>query len=234
MKSSVICLAAGQGKRMNSEVKKQYLLLDDKPLLYYCLKEFEQSDIEDIILVVGEGEIEYCQNEIVDFFQFKKVVHIIEGGKERYHSVMKGLKKVSKDTDYVLIHDGARPFVDQDIIQRGINCAVAFGTAIAGMPVKDTIKIASRDGVIESTPPRDFVWTIQTPQIFEYNIIISAYEILEEKEKKCSLEKNFITDDAMVVETFLEKKVRLFSASYENIKITTPEDMRVAEVFLKK
>ena len=232
-KIAAVCLAAGQGKRMESKVQKQYLLIQDKPVLYYSLKAFQDSSVEEIVLVVGAGEEEYCQKEIVDKYGFTKVRAIVAGGKERYHSVFHGLQAV-READYVLIHDGARPFLTQEIIERCVEGAKEYRACVAGMPVKDTIKLADSEGNIESTPERSRVWMIQTPQSFEYSLIKDAYTTLIEQENKGIKTSIPVTDDAMVVESFLNQKVHLVCGSYENIKITTPEDMRIAEAFLKK
>ena len=232
-KIAAVCLAAGQGKRMESKVQKQYLLIQDKPVLYYSLKAFQDSPVEEVVLVVGAGEEEYCQKEIVEKYEFKKVKAIVAGGKERYHSVYHGLQAV-RDADYVLIHDGARPFLTQEIIERCVEGAKEYRACVAGMPVKDTIRLADSEGNIESTPERSRVWMIQTPQSFEYSLIKDAYTRLIEQENKGIKTSIPVTDDAMVVEYFLNQKVHLVYGSYENIKITTPEDMRIAEAFLKK
>lgn len=231
-KIAAICLAAGQGKRMESKVQKQYLLIQNKPVLFYALKAFQDSAVEEIVLVVGAGEEEYCKKEIVDYYGFTKVKAIVAGGKERYHSVYHGLQAVEK-ADYVLIHDGARPFLTQEIIDRCIEGAKEYKACVAGMPVKDTIKLADDDHNIESTPERSKVWMIQTPQTFEYPLIKKAYTTLIEQEQQGNKTSIPVTDDAMVVEYFLNQKVHLVYGSYENIKITTPEDMRIAEVFVK-
>ena len=230
---AAVCLAAGQGKRMESKVQKQYLLIEDKPVLYYALKAFQDSPVEEVVLVVGAGEEEYCQKEIVEHYGFTKVKAIVAGGKERYHSVFNGLQAVG-NADYVLIHDGARPFLTQEIIARCIEGAKEYKACVAGMPVKDTIKLADDEQNIESTPERSKVWMIQTPQAFEYSLIKEAYTILIEQEEKGVKTSIPVTDDAMVVEYFLNQKVHLVYGSYENIKITTPEDMRIAEVFVKR
>lgn len=233
MKTAAVCLAAGQGKRMESKVQKQYLLIQDKPVLYYALKAFQDSPVEEVVLVVGAGEEEYCKREIVDAYGFTKVTAIVAGGKERYHSVFQGLQAV-KEADYVLIHDGARPFLTQEIITRCMEGAKEYKACVAGMPVKDTIKLADEEQNIESTPQRSKVWMIQTPQAFDYSLIKEAYTTLIEQENNGIKTSIPVTDDAMVVEYFMNQKVHLVYGSYENIKITTPEDMRIAEAFLKK
>ena len=226
MKVTAIVLAAGSGKRMNSKVHKQYLLIDGKPVLYYSLKAFEESRVDNIILVVGEDEIEYCKKEIVEQFGFRKVCAIVKGGKERYHSVYEGLKAAS-ETDYVLIHDGARPFLTQDIIERTIASVVKYRACVVGMPVKDTIKIVDNDTFAKETPDRASVWQVQTPQAFSYEVVYDAYT------RMLAGDENGITDDAMVVERMTDYKVKLIEGSYRNIKITTPEDLLVAEAYLK-
>lgn len=232
MKTTAIVLAGGSGKRMNSSVKKQFLQIHDKPLLYYALKAFEDSFVDSVILVASEEDKEYCQKEIVEKYHFYKVKKIVSGGKERYHSVANGVM-VADECDYIFIHDGARPFITQDMLERLLEAVKKANACVAGMPVKDTIKIADVEGYIESTPKRDLVWMIQTPQVFSYELILNAYTILL-KEESSLIEKGIsITDDAMVVETLIGEKVKLVEGSYKNIKITTPEDISVAEGFLQ-
>lgn len=233
MKTTAIVLAGGRGKRMNSAVPKQFLMIQDKPVLYYSLKAFEDSFIDSIILVASEDDKEYCQKEIVEKYRFRKIDKIVSGGKERYHSVLNGIKAAG-ECDYIFIHDGARPFVTLDMLQRLYECVTECNACVAGMPVKDTIKIADENGYIATTPKRDLVWTIQTPQVFSYELIKKAYLLLEKEEYSLIEQGISITDDAMVVETLLGEKVKLVEGSYRNIKITTPEDMGVAEGFLKK
>jgi|GEM_PF-307354 endoglucanase len=232
MKTAAIILAAGRGKRMNADVAKQYLLIHGKPVLYYSLKAFEESEVDEIVLVTAEEEIEYCQKEIVEKYQFQKVNKIVAGGKERYHSVSNGLTHLS-GCDYVLIHDGARPFVTKKIIKKQLEEVVRHQAVVAGMPSKDTVKISDEEGFVSMTPNRKNVWTIQTPQTFSASLIQKAYGILREKENMTIESGIQITDDAMVVEHFTGKKVKLVEGSYRNIKITTPEDLIVAEAFLK-
>lgn len=225
-KYAAIVLAAGSGKRMNSQVHKQYLIIQDRPVLYYSLKAFEDSAVDEIVLVVGKGEEEFCRKEIVDKYGISKVKAIVEGGKERYHSVFEGLKQTS-DADYVLIHDGARPFVNQDIIRRCMQEVQKYQACVVGMPVKDTIKIADEGGYAKQTPDRKNVWMIQTPQTFSYALIYEAYEEMLKTEDAA------ITDDAMVLERIKGKKSKLIEGSYRNIKITTPEDILIANVYLQ-
>lgn len=225
---TAIVLAAGQGKRMGTNVQKQYLEIDGKPVLYYSLYAFEQSPIiDEIILVVGEGQAEYCHNEIVVKYGIHKVKKIVQGGAERYHSVWNGLQEVDGE-GYVFIHDGARPFITEEILNRAYKDVQKCKACVVGMPVKDTIKLADQDGFVDETPERSLLWLIQTPQVFASSLVKEAYALL--------MEQNHIqvTDDAMVVEQMLGHKVKLTVGSYENIKITTPEDLDIAEVFVKK
>ena len=225
-KYAAIVLAAGSGKRMNSKVHKQYLIIQDRPVLYYSLKAFEDSAVDEIVLVVGKGEEEFCRKEIVDKYGISKIKSIVEGGRERYHSVFEGLKQ-TRDADYVLIHDGARPFVDQYIIRRCMQEVQKYQACVVGMPVKDTIKIADEEGYAKQTPDRKNVWMIQTPQTFSYTLIYEAYE------EMLKTEDTAITDDAMVLERIKGKKSKLIEGSYRNIKITTPEDLLIANAYLQ-
>lgn len=223
-KIAAIILAAGQGKRMKSKIQKQYLLLKEKPVLYYSIRAFEQSSVDTIVLVTGKEEMLYCKEEIIKRYNFQKIVYITEGGRERCHSVYKGLQALPKDIEYVLIHDGARPFVTKQMIEDTITAVKEYKACVVGMPVKDTIKITNTDQFSIQTPERQYVWAVQTPQAFSFELVWKAYSMLMEKEIP-------VTDDAMVVETFLHYPVKLIEGSYKNIKITTPEDLIVAHAF---
>ncbi|MBS6396374.1 MAG: 2-C-methyl-D-erythritol 4-phosphate cytidylyltransferase [Clostridiales bacterium] len=235
---TAIVLAGGRGKRMGSAVAKQYLMIHDKPVLYYSLDVFERSElIDDIILVVGKGQIAYCRQEIVEKYEFQKIRAVVEGGAERYHSVWAGLEVLvgeKAEKGYVFIHDGARPFIDEEILTRAYEEVCRSGACVVGMPVKDTIKIADEQGCIHMTPKRSLVWQIQTPQVFSTDLIIPAYKEVIKKEKELTEQGVQITDDAMVVETVCRQQVKLVEGSYENIKITTPEDLKIAEIFVCK
>lgn len=231
-KTTAIVLAAGQGKRMNTDIQKQYLPIKDKPVLYYSLKAFEESLVDKIVLVVGGDDVDYCKSEIVDKYRFSKVAAIVAGGNERYHSVYNGIKAIKWDCEYVFIHDGARPFVTSEIIERAFEQVKEAKACVVGMPVKDTIKISDERGFIVDTPPRANVWQVQTPQVFEKQLISSAYEKLIINEQTLLADKIVITDDAMVVEYFEKLPVKLVQGSYENIKITTREDLKIAESFI--
>lgn len=224
-KCTAIVLAAGQGKRMNSKIQKQFLEVKGYPVLYYSLKVFQESPlIDEMILVTGENVLSYCREKIVDKYGFTKVKKILPGGKERYDSVYAGLL-ACEDCDFVFIHDGARPFISEEILERGLEGVRETGACVVGMPSKDTVKLAE-NGFVKETPERSSVWTIQTPQIFSYSLIRKAHENIRRKDM------SGITDDAMVVEQETGAKIRLATGSYQNIKITTPEDLAIAESFL--
>ena len=223
---TAIVLAAGQGKRMNSKIQKQFLEIKGRPVLYYSLRCFEDSPlIGDVILVTGEDALSYCRSKIVERYGFSKVRDIVPGGKERYDSVYAGLL-ACRSCDYVFIHDGARPFITEDILERGLAGVQETGACVIGMPSKDTVKIADASGFVKETPDRNGVWTIQTPQIFSYALIRKAHESIRKKDMTA------VTDDAMVIEQETGVRIRLAEGSYRNIKITTPEDMAAAEAFM--
>ena len=224
-----VVLAAGRGKRMQSRVPKQYMELCGKPLIFYAHKAFEDSpQIDEIVLITGPGETEQVRAEIVERFGFYKVSCVAEGGAERYHSVYEGLKCL-EGADYVLIHDGARPLVDEGIISRCVSGAAAWDACVAAMPVKDTIKVADADGFSADTPDRSILWGVQTPQAFSYPLIREAYDRLFEAEEN----QRGITDDAMVAEKLLGTKVKLVEGAYYNMKVTTPEDILVAAALME-
>ena len=226
---TAIVLAAGQGKRMGTSVQKQYIELDGKPLIYYTLESFEKSEIiDDIILVVGEGQEKYAQNQIVEKYGFAKIRAIVAGGKERFDSVWQGLGRIAGEECYVYIHDGASMFVDEEIFERAYYTVEQYKACVAGVPSKDTIKLVDDDTFAVNTPERKYVWAVQTPQVFENSLIQEAYSQLMKKE--CIN----VTDDAMVVEQTMNRPVKLFEGSYKNIKITTPEDLEIAKVFLEE
>ena len=198
------------------------------PVLCYSLRCFQESPlIRDIILVTGEEYVPWCREEIVEKYGFSKGSAVVSGGKERYDSVYEGLR-ACKNTEYVLIHDGARPFIDQGIIERGLKAAAQTGASVVGMPSKDTVKIADTKGNVRETPERSSVWIVQTPQIFQYPLIYNAYTSILAKDMAG------ITDDAMVAEHETGVKIRFSEGSYRNIKITTTEDLVIAEAFLKE
>ncbi len=233
---TAIVLAAGAGKRMQSTVAKQYMLLNEKPIIWYALEAFEKSDIiHNVILVVGAGEIPYCRQEIVEKYSFSKVTAVIEGGSERFLSVWEGLKRLVPQTgNYVFIHDGARPFVNEKIIRDAYEAVKKYGACVVGMPVKDTIKVVDEEEFAAQTPNRKSLWAVQTPQVFDGKLIFEAYEKLINELEELKKQGVEITDDAMVVETMAHRSVKLIHGSYENIKITTPEDIIIAQSFLNR
>lgn len=226
IKRTAIVLAAGQGKRMQSTIQKQFLEVKGYPVLYYSLRTFQESPlIDEIILVTSADALDYCRKEIKEKYAFTKIKSIIPGGKERYDSVYAGLCECP-DCDYVFIHDGARPFITEEILQSGWDGVQQTGACVIGMPSKDTIKLADANTCVEETPDRARVWNIQTPQIFRYDLIRNAHESIRKKDM------SGVTDDAMVIEQESGIKVKLAKGSYYNMKITTPEDILVAEVFV--
>lgn len=232
MKITAVVLSAGNGSRMHSDTPKQYLELEGQPVLAYSLQAFQKSTVDEIILVTGEKYRDYCQKEFVERMGLDKIKKIVVGGAERYLSVYCGICAV-KNTDYILIHDGARPFVDQKIIADSIKYVKEYGACLAGMPVKDTIKEIDDAQFAVRTPQRSNLWQVQTPQAFAFPLIKKAYQTIFEKLKNGE-ELPEITDDAMIVEYATGQKVKLFEGSYENIKITTPEDLEIAAIFAKK
>jgi 2-C-methyl-D-erythritol 4-phosphate cytidylyltransferase len=222
-KNYAIIVAAGKGKRMGSTISKQFLEIKGKPVLYYTLNVFSKcSLIDNIILVLSPEDIEYCNSQIINRYNFKNII-IVEGGKERQDSVYNGLK-AAENCDVVLIHDGARPFVDSDSIEKGIKYAKIYGASACGVKPKDTIKIKNQEGFSISTPQRDTLFSVQTPQCFKYELIMECHQKIKE-------DNILVTDDTMVVEKY-GHKVFLYEGSYKNIKITTPEDIFVAESVL--
>lgn len=231
MKTVGIVLAAGSGKRMGTSKKKQYLLVKDRPILFYSLKAFEDSFIDEVILVTSADDMDFVKKDIIDKYGLTKVRRIVEGGKERYNSVLNGLKAID-DADYVFIHDGARPMISTEILQRGFEVVKEYKACVVGMPSKDTVKIADDDGFVSVTPKRSRVWNVQTPQIFDFSLIKEAYISIVAKEEELKAQGIAITDDAMILEEYSHYPIRLVEGSYENIKVTTPEDMVLAEQFL--
>ena len=223
---SAIVLAAGSGSRMGLDVKKQYLDLLGKPLIYYALSTFEKSKVDEIVLVVSPGDEAYVKKEIVDAYGFSKVAAIVPGGKERYNSVYEGLKMCHGE--YVLIHDGARAFVTEEIINRAMEDVVISKANIAAVPVKDTIKLSDDAGFVAETVERQRAWSVQTPQSFSLSLVKRAYE------KALADDTEGITDDAMIVEKMSDCKVKFIQGSYDNIKVTTVEDIALGEIILKK
>jgi 2-C-methyl-D-erythritol 4-phosphate cytidylyltransferase len=223
---SVIIAAAGQGKRMNSEMNKQYLNLCNKPVLARTIEAFDQSFfIDEIIVVTHPDEIQYCRERIINSFGFKKVTKVVAGGAERQESILNGLKAVDERCDIVAIHDGARPFIKEETILNSIDQAIKYKAVGVGVPVKDTIKVVDEEKNIKNTPDRKTLWAIQTPQVFDYKLVLKAH--------KKAIEDGYQgTDDTVLVERIGED-LKMVMGHYENIKITTPEDLYIGEAILK-
>ena len=226
MKTKAILLSAGKGTRMNQSVSKQYLMLGNQTILSYSLEQFQKSSIDEIILVTAQEDIEYVKNNIVLPHKINKVTKIVAGGQERYLSVYQGLL-ATQNCDYVMIHDGARPFLTIDIIEDSIRAVQKYQACAVGVPLKDSIKKLDREGYIVENIERTDVWQVQTPQCFSYPLILGAYEKLLQSDIKP-------TDDTAVVEYFTEVKVKMLMGSYENIKITTLDDLDYGEYLIKK
>ena len=223
--NGVVIVAAGTGSRMNMGINKQFIKLEGKEIIAYTIEKFyNNSNIEDIVVVVKEDESEFLKKEILDKYNFKNI-KIAYGGKERQDSVYNGLKLLDEKCDVVLIHDGARPFVSDKIIDKSIEEAKEHKAIVVGVPVKDTIKVIDNDKNIVDTPNRNVLWAVQTPQTFDYNILIDAY-------KDAFKNKFYGTDDAMLVER-IGYKVKMLEGSYNNIKITTQEDLSVGSQILR-
>ena len=223
--NGVVIVAAGTGSRMNMGNNKQFIKLEGKEIIAYTIEKFyNNSNIEDIVVVVKEDESEFFKKEILDKYNFKNV-KIAYGGKERQDSVYNGLKLLDEKCDVVLIHDGARPFVSDKIIDKSIEEAKEHKAIVVGVPVKDTIKVIDNDKNIVDTPNRSVLWAVQTPQTFDYNILIDAY-------KDAFKNKFYGTDDAMLVER-IGYKVKMLEGSYNNIKITTQEDLNIVSQILR-
>ncbi len=242
---TAILLAAGVGSRMRgvkSDVAKQYMPILGRPLIWYTLRIFEKSPIiDDIILVVGRGELEYARENIVEKYEFCKVDRLIEGGRERYLSVRKALRLIEEDDltrsnrdGYIFIHDGVRPFVTEKLIEDTYQAAREECASCAAIPVKDTIKMVGKRNVVEKTLDRNVLYAAQTPQVFFTPMIIEAYKMLEERKEELEEKGIAMTDDAMVVETMLGRPVKLVTAYEENIKITTPIDLEVAKLLAEE
>ena len=223
--NGVVIVAAGTGSRMNMGINKQFIKLEGKEIIAYTIEKFyNNSNIEDIVVVVKEDESEFFKKEILDKYNFKNV-KIAYGGKERQDSVYNGLKLLDEKCDVVLIHDEARPFVSDKIIDKSIEEAKEHKAIVVGVPVKDTIKVIDNDKNIVDTPNRSVLWAVQTPQTFDYNILIDAY-------KDAFKNKFYGTDDAMLVER-IGYKVKMLEGSYNNIKITTQEDLNIGSQILR-
>lgn len=222
---SAIVVAGGSGSRMETSTKKQYLKIKDKEILVYTVECFQNMpEIQEIVVVTGKEDITYVEKLLKDTYKLNKVSYIVAGGKERQDSVYNGIQAVDEKSDYLVIHDGARPLITKEVVRAGLDMAYAHRASIIAVPVKDTIKLVSKDGKVEDTPDRSSLWSVQTPQIFEKELIIHAHEYAKEHGLS-------VTDDSMLVEA-IGVPVYIVEGEYTNIKITTPEDLIIAEKML--
>lgn len=226
LRCTAIIMAAGKGKRMQTAVSKQFLPVCGKEILAWTVDVFEKSPLVDTILLMASADGKEDVQHLWNTYGWKKVAAVLEGGKERQNSVANGLAAVGEETDIVLIHDGVRPFVTEEMIADSIVAAQAYGGAVIGVPAKDTIKVCSADGLAVETPDRSTLLQIQTPQTFQRDLIVNAYE-------KADRDGFLGTDDASVAE-FAGHQVKVVMGSYRNIKITTKEDLVIAEAFFKE
>lgn len=225
---TALIAAAGMGNRMNSDINKPYIFLNDKPVLAWTIEKFESSElIDDIIIIAKKSEIDYCAKEVVEKYRFKKVAKIIEGGRERQDSVHRGILALDEKTEIIVSHDGARPFVSKELIDEVINKAEEGDGAILAVPVTDTIKkVYESSSIVEKTPKRSRLWAAQTPQVFKRDVLIRAYDE--------AVRNDFLgTDDSSLVER-IGGKVSIVQGSYSNIKLTTPEDLILAKSLVNK
>lgn len=219
--------AAGMGRRMGKAVAKQFLPLGDRPMLAHTLLAFQRAaEVDEIIPILSEEDMENCLRDIIEPFHITKVRTLVVGGKERQDSVFNGLEKIEKDTAIVIVHDGVRPFVTLELIREAVEAARRGECVAVGVPLKDTVKEVDAKGVVRHTLERSRLWAIQTPQAFPAKVLKRAYE-------ESYKHQVYGTDDAMLVER-AGTKVRVIMGSYENIKITTPEDLILAEEILKR
>lgn len=226
MKVTAIILAAGKGKRMLHSLPKHFIRLEDKPVLAYTLDAFEKCpDVNQVLVVSRSGEEEYCLKEVVEKYGYKKVLKIVIGGERRQDSVYSGIKELDEDTDIVIVHDGVRPFVSQKILSETIKLAMFADGVVTAVPVKDTIKEVGADKTIRSTPDRSSLWYAQTPQVFKKRILEEAFIMAYG-------DRVTVTDESSLVER-LGYKVKIVEGPPDNIKITTKEDLLLAELILR-
>lgn len=226
MKSAAVIVSAGKGHRLAGEKKKQFLLLAGKPILCHTLDKFENCPLIDSIqLVVGQEDMNYTLRAIVEDYGYRKVSQIVPGGKLRQESVKNGVDALPRDVDIVVVHDGVRPFVTQAMIEGSIQAASRFKAVVVAVPVKETIKVVGPDRIVLKTLDRESLWKIQTPQTFQVEVIKQA--------SRRAAEDGFVgTDDASLVE-HIGINVYILPGSYNNIKITTPEDLILANLILQ-
>jgi len=227
MRILAIVLAGGAGKRMGAPTNKQFLLLDNKPIIAHTLQVFEEcKPVDGVYLVVNQKDLPIIQEEILETYRFSKVIKLVIGGRLRQDSVKNGLDAIENPCDIVIIHDGARPFISPSFVKKGIYLMEMFDAIIPALPVKDTIKVISKEGFVLKTLERDSLWQVQTPQTFKYDLITKAY-------REGMAKKLYGYDDATFLES-MGKKVKVIEGSPYNIKITTPEDLIMARGILSE
>jgi 2-C-methyl-D-erythritol 4-phosphate cytidylyltransferase len=225
-KVTALIPAAGMGRRMGNPMAKQFLPLGGRPMLAHTLLAFQRApQIDEIIPILSKEDMELCLREIIEGFHITKVKTLVVGGKERQDSVLHGLEKIAADSGVVLVHDGVRPFVTPEMIRETTELARRGESVAVGVPLKDTVKEVDDKGIVRRTLERSKLWAVQTPQAFPVKVLQRAYE------EACK-HNSYGTDDAMLVER-AGGKVRIIMGCYENIKITTPEDLLLAEEILK-
>jgi len=225
MRTLAIVLAGGAGKRMGSSTSKQFLLLDNKPIIVHTLQIFQECrPVDGIYLVVNHRDLPLIQEEILETYHFSKIMKLVIGGRLRQDSVRNGLEAIDESCDVVIIHDAARPFVSPAFVEKSIFLMEMFDAVVPAIPARDTIKVISKEGFVLKTLERDALWHIQTPQTFKYDLIAKAYREGMAK-KLCAY------DDSTFIE-HLGKKVKVVEGSPYNIKITTPEDLLIARGIL--
>lgn len=225
MGNAVIIAAAGHGRRMQRKKNKQYLPLLGRPLLYYSLAAcFQAACFSQVVVAVAPGEVEIFRREVLLPFFPGQDITVVAGGRERQDSVRYGLAVLAADAGYVCVHDGARPLVTADLIIKCLDAAKKYGAAVAAVPVKDTIKVADKDGRVLDTPGRDSLWAVQTPQVFRRSWLETAHD-------RAFRDGYYATDDAALLE-YYGYPVYVTESVYENIKVTTPEDLILAGILL--
>lgn len=225
MKVAALIAAAGKGQRMGGEVEKQFRHLGGRPLLSYTLAAFEETaEIDTVIVIVPPGREDFCREAVVVGQGFRKVSRIATGAESRQGSVQAGFRWIDKDTDIVVVHDAARPFVTPALIRASIDAAIHYGSAIAAIPESDTLKRVSAGGVVIETIERQHLWRAQTPQAFQRQILQDALEFAERSHLTG-------TDEASLVES-LSHGVWIVPGSSWNLKITTPDDLMLAELMV--
>jgi 2-C-methyl-D-erythritol 4-phosphate cytidylyltransferase len=227
MRTLAIVLAGGTGKRMGLPTSKQFLLLDNRPILVHTLQVFEEcKPVDGVYLIVNHKDLPIIQEEVLEQYRFNKILKLVVGGRLRQDSVRNGIEAIDEPCDIIIIHDAARPFVSPSFIEKSIFLMEMYDAIIPALPVKDTVKIVSKEGFVVKTLERDSLWNIQTPQTFKYDLISKAY-------REGMAKKLLGYDDSAFIE-YMGKKVKVIEGSPYNIKITTPEDLTIARGILSQ